>query len=244
MRSRLLIFWYVLLVALVMEIAVYNIAGFVAFSYRKILWERFNDGVRQWHDVGGRVPYADIINLCARQTGLSGDVIAAVIKAESSFQARALSSAGAYGLMQVMPSTWKQVNNEIQVCAGRHAGDCTIECYFNPELNIRIGSAYLGQLYKKYKGNMVLALAAYNAGPAEVDRTGTVPSYRETNNYIDRIITYWYEGRGMPLPAYGMKAEQWKDIHNALAWLMIVTVVAVVLVMANLFRRYRSWRWR
>ncbi len=244
MRSRLLVLWYVLLVVLVMELAAYSIAGYMAYSCRKILWERFNDGVHQWHDADGHLPYAGIINLCARQAGVSGDVVAAVIKAESSFQVRALSSSGAYGLMQVLPGTWKQVNSEIQVCAGRHAGDCTTECYFNPELNIRIGSTYLGQLYKKYKGDMVLALAAYNAGPAEVDRLGGVPSYRETNNYIDRIISYWYESRGMPLPAYGVKAEKWKSIQNTLGWWMVLTALVIIFIMAKLFRRYRSWRWR
>jgi soluble lytic murein transglycosylase-like protein len=244
LRSKLLVLWYVLLLALVVELAAYILAGYMAYNCRRILWERFNDGVKQWHDADARLPYADIINRFSRQAGVSGEVVAAVIKAESSFQARAVSSAGAYGLMQVIPGTWRQVNRELNVCAGRHAGDCTTECYFTPELNIHIGSAYLGQLYKKYRGDMVLALAAYNAGPAEVDRLNGVPSYRETNDYIDRIIAYWYEERGVPLPAYGVKAEQWKDLRHSLGWGMASTAALLIFIMAALFRRYRSWRWR
>ncbi|MPM67486.1 Membrane-bound lytic murein transglycosylase C [bioreactor metagenome] len=209
-----------------------------------MLWERFNAGVKEYQEVNGLLPYADLINRYSRTEGISGQAVAAVIQAESPFQPRAVSSAGAHGLMQVIPSTWRQVNNEIKACTGRHTGECSRDCYFNPELNIRIGTAYLAQLYKAYNGDMVLALAAYNAGPGEVNRYNGVPPYRETNDYIDRIITYWYKAQNKPLPAYGLKSDYWKEVRSNLGWLCVLTGALIGLIIWRLLKRYRSWRWR
>lgn len=244
MRHRSLSLWYVLLVIFVVEFAAYGLTGLMTNGYRKLMWERFNVGVQEYHDANSGLPYAEMINRYARAEGISGQVVAVVIKAESSFRPRALSSAGAYGLMQIMPSTWRQINNEIKVCVGRHTGECNSDCFFDPELNIRVGTAYLSRLYKANHGDMVLALASYNAGPGEVSRYGGVPPYKETNHYIDRIITYWYTEQHKALPPYGLKAEYWQEVHTTLGWLCAITGGLIGVMIWRLLKRYHSWRWR
>lgn len=101
------------------------------------------------------------------------DLLASVVKAESNGNARAVSRAGAQGLMQLMPGT---------------AADLGVQDSFRPEQNVRGGSAYLDALLTKYNDNLSLALAAYNAGPAAVDKYHGVPPYRETKLYIARVI--------------------------------------------------------
>jgi soluble lytic murein transglycosylase-like protein len=101
------------------------------------------------------------------------DLLASVVKAESGGNAHAVSSAGARGLMQLMPST---------------AADLGVNDAFKPNENVRGGSAYLDQLLTRYHDNMALALAAYNAGPAAVDKYHGIPPYRETRAYVARVI--------------------------------------------------------
>jgi soluble lytic murein transglycosylase-like protein len=104
---------------------------------------------------------------------LDVDLLASVVKAESNGNARAVSRAGARGLMQLMPST---------------AGDLGVQNSFEPEANVRGGSIYLDSLLTKYHENLAMALAAYNAGPAAVDRYHGVPPYHETRVYVARVI--------------------------------------------------------
>jgi soluble lytic murein transglycosylase-like protein len=101
------------------------------------------------------------------------DLLASVVKAESGGNAHAVSRTGAQGLMQLMPGT---------------AADLGVQDSFRPEQNVRGGSAYLDALLTKYQDNLSLALAAYNAGPAAVDKYHGVPPYRETKLYIARVI--------------------------------------------------------
>jgi len=101
------------------------------------------------------------------------DLLASVMKAESGGQVRAVSRAGAQGLMQLMPKT---------------ASEMGVEDAFRPEENIAGGTAYLDELLTRYRDNIALALAAYNAGPAAVDRYHGVPPYRETQAYVARVI--------------------------------------------------------
>jgi soluble lytic murein transglycosylase-like protein len=101
------------------------------------------------------------------------DLLASVVKAESGGQVRAVSHAGAQGLMQLMPGT---------------ASELGVKDSFRPEENISGGTAYLDALLTRYHDNVALALAAYNAGPAAVDKYHGVPPYRETRAYVARVI--------------------------------------------------------
>ena len=104
---------------------------------------------------------------------LDVDLLASLVKAESGGNAHAVSRAGARGLMQLMPST---------------ASDLGVTDSFQPEQNVRGGSTYLDSLLVRYHDNLSLALAAYNAGPAAVDRYHGIPPYHETRAYVARVI--------------------------------------------------------
>jgi soluble lytic murein transglycosylase-like protein len=117
--------------------------------------------------------FDDLIASHASRNGVRADLVRAVIQVESAFNPRALSTKGAMGLMQLMPATARQFG---------------VFNAFDPSENLRGGIAYLRQLLDKYNGSERLALAAYNAGPAAVDRFGqTVPPFRETRDYVTRI---------------------------------------------------------
>ncbi len=115
----------------------------------------------------------------ANEENLDARLVKALIEVESGFNPRAVSHKGALGLMQLMPSTARRLG----------VGDP-----FDPEQNLRGGIRELRRLIDRYSGDIVLALAAYNAGEGAVARYGGVPPYRETRGYIDRILTI-YTGR-------------------------------------------------
>jgi hypothetical protein len=125
---------------------------------------------------GGKLSPADIGEMLAhagRQHNLDVDLLASVVKAESNGDAHAVSRAGAEGLMQLMPGTAAQLG---------------VRDRFQPEQNLQGGSAYLDALLTRYRDNLALALAAYNAGPQAVDRYHGIPPYRETRIYVARVI--------------------------------------------------------
>lgn len=105
------------------------------------------------------------------------ELLASVIKAESAFNVKAVSRAGARGLMQLMPGT---------------AHELGVEDAFRADQNIAGGTAYLDSLLKLYRDNLALALAAYNAGPAAVARYHGVPPFRETRAYVARVMNEFY----------------------------------------------------
>lgn len=244
MRQRLLMLWYMGLLLLVVELVAYGVTAHMVASDRSLVWSKFNANAYTLQDVDKQVPYAETINRYAREAGINAQMVASVIKAESSFQPRAVSVAGAYGLMQIIPETWQQVNKVSKVCSGRHGGGCSSDCYYNPELNIGIGTAYLGQLVKRYKGNMVFAVAAYNAGPGAVDQYDGIPPYDETITYTSRVISYWFELSNHSMPYFISTAKQWDTIHTVLYWCLMLTVLILLWLLWRLRRTYRSWHWR
>lgn len=119
----------------------------------------------------------DIENLISKHAhinDLDPSLVRAVVQAESNFNPLAVSPVGAEGLMQLMPSTAKTLG---------------VENSFDPEQNIAGGTAYLRNMINKF-GSVPEALAAYNAGPGAVEKYGGVPPYRETQNYVNKVMSY------------------------------------------------------
>jgi transglycosylase-like protein with SLT domain len=120
------------------------------------------------------VRYANLIHAAAQKHGVHEKLISNVIAAESNFDSRAVSRKHALGLMQLLPKTATQY---------------AVTNVFDPAQNIEAGTHYLKDLLDRYRGNVPLALAAYNAGPEMVDRYGGVPPFPETRNYVRQITS-------------------------------------------------------
>ena len=135
-------------------------------------------------EVGARTlpvstPFGPAIHRVASRYRLDSLLLAAIVEAESGFDARSISPAGALGLMQIMPSL-----------ASEHGGDP-----FDPAVNLEAGAKYFCSLLQRFNGDIELALAAYNAGPSTVHRYGgKVPPYRETQAFVRRVMAI-YEAR-------------------------------------------------
>lgn len=135
-----------------------------------------------------------LIRDAAAEHSIDPNLLAAIIKTESNFNPTAISSKGAMGLMQLMPST----------AAAFGARDP-----FNPEENISAGVRYLKYLMENYPGQLHLSLAAYNAGPGAVDRYKGIPPYRETRDYVRRISSLYRSGDlGVPFTTLAGKAKE------------------------------------
>lgn len=120
--------------------------------------------------------YDPIIKKAGQAYGVEAALIKAVIKAESDFNPRAVSKMGARGLMQIMPENDRFLD---------------ISNPFDPSQNIMGGTRYLGQLLTRYDRKLALALAAYNAGPTAVDRYQRIPPFKETINYVKKVMALY-----------------------------------------------------
>lgn len=162
--------------------------GIIAFSdrapknrpYQLLRFDCFACSVQSavlWHNTPLFLQkYQQEITSAAKQHQLDPALLRAVIHAESAFDAKALSKSGAAGLMQLMPET---------------ATDLGVTNVWHQQQNIQGGAAYLSSLLKRYKGNIKLAMAAYNAGPGAVDKHQGIPPYTETQLYVERVVLLW-----------------------------------------------------
>lgn len=124
-----------------------------------------------------RNKYDDLITEAAERFGVSFPLLKAIIKAESDFDPQAVSKKGAVGLMQIMPKNFKLLG---------------LKDPFDPTQNINAGARYFRQLYDRFNGKLALSLAAYNAGPNAVDHYKTIPPYDETEEYVRRVLKFYY----------------------------------------------------
>jgi soluble lytic murein transglycosylase-like protein len=123
----------------------------------------------------GPVPFADLIQTAARRNGVDPALLASLVKYESNFDPGARSGVGAKGLTQLMDATARGVG---------------VADPFDPAQNLEGGAKFLGGLLKQFHGNESLALAAYNAGPAAVQKYGGIPPYQETQRYVPKVLGY------------------------------------------------------
>lgn len=127
----------------------------------------------------GTVTYADLFNEAATTYGVDVNLLTAIAKQESNFKADAVSSAGAIGIMQLMPATAESLG---------------VSDPYDARENIMGGAKYIRQMLDRYDGDVTLALAAYNAGSGNVAKYGGVPPFTETQNYVAKV-TANYENK-------------------------------------------------
>ena len=133
-----------------------------------------------WYEASQTVPdtpFGDLIYATSRRHEVNPTVVAAMVRAESNFDPRAVSPKGAMGLLQLMPATARRFGLEQARV-------------FEPEANLEAGVRYFRWLGERFAGDLVLALAGYNAGEAMVDRHEGVPPFRETDTYIQRVLEF------------------------------------------------------
>ena len=144
-------------------------------------WEEQKDFPKNFNWVKNQKKFDPTIRSVAKIYKLPHTLVHAVITAESSYNPDAVSRAGAVGLMQLMPETAKQYG---------------VSNRRDPKQNIYGGSRYLRYLLKLFNNDLVLALAAYNAGEGTVKRHGNkIPPYKETQNYVKKVINYYKKYR-------------------------------------------------
>ena len=132
----------------------------------------------------GKAPFGDLIQAAAARYSVDADLITSVIASESNFDPKAISRRNARGLMQLLPET---------------AARLGVQNIFDPQENIDAGTRYLHDLLQRYRNDLALTLAAYNAGPQRVQQYGRVPPFAETQSYVRRVRRT-YDKRKSALP--------------------------------------------
>jgi len=125
--------------------------------------------------------FKNMIETAASKYGVDANLVKAVVQTESNFDAKAVSPAGAKGLMQLMPGT---------------ANELGVQDALDPTQNLDGGVHYLRRMLDAYDGNVSMALAAYNAGPGSVNKFGGVPPYKETQTYVNRVLGTYNQDSG------------------------------------------------
>ena len=123
--------------------------------------------------------FETLIHRASQKYDVDVDLVKAVIQNESAYDPSAISSAGAMGLMQLMPAT---------------AANLGVEDPMDPEQNIEGGVKLLRELLNQFSGNLTNTLAAYNAGPGAVQQYGGIPPYQETQTYVKRVLSTYGKG--------------------------------------------------
>jgi len=144
-------------------------------------------GEESWYEIvtpGEQVNIPEEIRQAALAEGVDPALVAAIVEVESGFNPAALSHKGAVGLMQVLPETATLVG-----VAGHH----------EPQANLKAGCRYLRLLFEDFGGDVELVLAAYNAGPGAVYKSGGIPPYRETQAFVLRVEEAYRRLTGQPL---------------------------------------------
>lgn len=169
----------------------------------------------------------DIFEEAAEKYNVSVDLLKAIGKAESNFNPKAVSRAGAQGVMQLMPAT---------------AASLGVKDSFDPEQNIMGGAKYIADLLKRYDGDTKLALAAYNAGMGNVAKYGGIPPFKETQNYVVKVLGFMKEdiNTGVKVPTHkGMSSSESVPLSNptSLPWLSsdLLTRSTTVSIMEEIF---------
>jgi soluble lytic murein transglycosylase-like protein len=135
--------------------------------------------------LGQNAKFGQFIQSAATRFHVDADLISSVIAIESNFNPKAVSRRNARGLMQLIPGTANRLG---------------VRNVFDPAENIDAGTRYLGELLHRYDNDLILALAAYNAGPERVQKYGRVPPFPETMSYV-RKVKHTYDQRKLPAPA-------------------------------------------
>lgn len=154
--------------------------GKLSFGVYDDITNNFAKAINAYKKTSADFPniYDNIIKEASEKYSVPEYLIKAVIKQESNYMPNAISSKGAIGLMQIMPST------------GALLGVDDKELLKDPYINIMTGTKYLSQMLNRYDGRLDLSLSAYNAGPNLVDKLQRIPNIDETKNYVKNIIGY------------------------------------------------------